>query len=149
MNDSNIEKSKSLFIIAAGIIIGIGRGCLNDANEENVIIIMGIINCIALGIVFLFLHFDVWKGCNKQIKNAGINTTIKDKCRNLLFLWYTICSVLFTIITVAYIIRGCTAKINDIISIIALAFSIASEGLSCLLQKLYYNAALKLAKKIK
>lgn len=133
MNDK-----KSIFIVCTGIIISVGRcliGVKNvgveimSINEEHILIFMAIINYVAFGVVILFLLNDLKKDCALRIDKAGLDTNKKTNCKKTMKFHSMIFMILYLGIGITYIILWKSSECNDIISILALSISIASNGL--------------------
>ena len=145
-----------MFIIITGIIIASSRLMLgyiesSTQKDEAVLIIMAVVNYIALAFVILFLNNDLISYCKEKINKAGIDTNEKKKRKGIIYILSAIYLFIYFILGMLYIVYLKTNDLNDAISIIALTFSIATNGLKDDLSPLYYkfisNLSLMLKKK--
>lgn len=146
-----MTKKNPIFIITTGFIIAIGRLSIsNIGNSKGVIlIVMAIVNYVALGFVLLFLCLDIDNYCCDKIDNAGIETKIKrarkGKRNFISSIVRILLLLLYLIIGYLYVDKFRSENINDIISIVALSISIASNGLVGELGNLYYKLVINLS----
>lgn len=137
-----------MFIIITGVIIAVGRVVLSnikDLPEAAVLVVMALVNYIALGFVILFLYNGIKKYCNDKIEKAGIETVIKKKRRYIIGGSSFILLCIYLIVGVLYMKVLKSGVLNDVISIIALAVSIASDGLTEDISPPFYGIVVKLS----
>ena len=147
------RQNNSMFIIITGVIIAASRlmlGCIKDSTQKDqaVLIVMAVVNYIALGVVLLFLYNELYKRCKNKITFAGLNTAIKKKCNNVMSVISMFLLVMYLLIGTLYMIVLKTSDLNDVISILALAISIATNGLIDDYSNEFYKMILKIAKHI-
>lgn len=135
-------KEHPMFVVFTGLIIALGRILIGSVGagkikEYIVLIIMAIINYVALGIVILVIHSGSQMFCKKKIRDSGIDTSEKKKKSRRLE--GISAGIILAYLIIGYIYLGYlrTADLNDAISIIALALSIATNDLIEPLGKIY------------
>lgn len=139
----------SVFIIFTGVLIAITRfilGKIDDIPDSVLLLIMALINYVAFGFVLLFLYRDIIQRCRISLQNAGIITAQKKKANIIVSFLSSILSLLYLCMGMLYIIYLKSSDLNDAISIIALAISIASSGLTEICSQLFYKLIIKLSK---
>ena len=143
-----INKSKPLFIVAVGLILALGRYLLDSislesVNEEFILLIMAIINYIAFSVVILFLGVGVSNKCQVDIKDTGVSTQMKNQRIKTLNTVLTIACIALMIIFIwvgfEYLRQWKSAAWNDMLAIVALAISIANDGLVEILGEIVCN----------
>ncbi len=123
-----MKNNNSGFIICSGILIALVRLLLSHSIDPNVILIfMAAVNYIAIFLVLFDIRQNVLQYCIDKIEKAGCNTNIKAKMRCVLKNFSMIFIIVYLLFGIMYIIFFKTTDLNDFISIIALAFSIASQ----------------------
>lgn len=150
MDASN--NKNSMFIVFTGLIIAVGRFLLGGIDviandDQHILIVMALVNYIALGFVLLLLYNDFCKKCKEKINSFGIETSVKKKCNNVFFIFSAVLLSVYLIFGILYMVILKTADLNDAISILALALSIATNGLVNDYADNYYKWVLKIAKK--
>lgn len=148
----NNKDQNSIFIIIVGIIICIGRFGLGQIsfqfiNNEFILVIMAIINYVALGFVLVFLIDDLKNDCQDRISNAGLTTDIKKKCVRILKMHKGIFLCIYFLFGIFYMLELKSSEWNDVLSIFALAVSIANNGVVNDFGKSFYIYILNLSKK--
>lgn len=140
------RKNNSMFIIVTGTIISSGRLMLGyiENNDEAILIVMALVNYIALAFVLLFINNDIANYCQEKINKAGIDTAQKKERKLVLYSLSTIYLCIYLIIGMLYIIYWKSNDLNDAISIIALALSIATNDLVISFSPLYYKCIINL-----
>lgn len=132
------NKSKPLFIVAVGLLLALGRYLLDSislesVNDEFILLIMAIINYIAFSVVILFLGIGVSNKCSVDINETGVSTQIKKQRIKILNIVLTIACISLMIIFIwvgfEYLMQWKSAAWNDMLAIVALAISIANDGL--------------------
>lgn len=151
MND--LKNRNSMFIVVTGFIISLSRflfGTIESSlnNDEYILIIMAVVNYVALGFVLLFLYNAFCQECKNKISSSGLDTTLKRKCNKLIFIISFILLILYLIVGILYMTIYKTSDLNDAISIIALAISIATNGLVDDYGHDYYKIVLRITKKM-
>lgn len=134
------------FVAITGIIIAFTRlvlGNINSISDDVILIIMALVNYVAFGFVLLFLHNDINNICLNNINNSGISTEEKTKAKSLIKIFSGIFLIAYFIIGILYTAFFKSNNWNDAISIVALAFSIASSGLANTYSSWYYNFLVK------
>ena len=150
----NSSNKNLMFIVVTGIIIAVSRFLLGKVKnilfikDQYVLIVMAVVNYIALGVVLLFLYNELYKRCKNKITFAGLNTAIKKKCNNVMSVISMFLLVMYLLIGTLYMIVLKTSDLNDVISILALAISIATNGLIDDYSNEFYKMILKIAKHI-
>ncbi len=150
----NSSNKNSMFIVVTGIIIAVSRFLLGKVKnilfikDQYVLIVMAVVNYIALGVVLLFLYNELYKRCKNKITSAGLNTAIKKKSNNVMSVISMFLLVVYLLIGTLYMIVLKTSDLNDVISILALAISIATNGLIDDYSNEFYKMILKIAKHI-
>lgn len=124
-----MHKENGTFIIIIGILVSLGRILLKDATEDNILIIMAIINYVAFGFVYLFLHVKLIDKCKKQINNSGIDTIKKTLRKAVLSIFSFLSLLIYMVFGILYISKYKSDFANDAISIFALSLSIATDNL--------------------
>ena len=142
-------KVPSIFIIGTGIIAAIARGCFELLNkgeqkDEAILIIMALINCIALGFVFLILFNDLMKICETKIQGAGLLSKEKAGTKLYLKIMFSIPLILYVICGGLYVCKWKSVCANDIMAVIALSVSIANDRLAEELAEPMYIIARKI-----
>lgn len=145
------QKHYSLLTIVIGIIVAIGRIELNSNNEEDITTIMAVVNIVAFGFVFIIFSCDVYNLVKDRILKSGKNTKDKKYLKIILEIVFLIFLGIFAYFGIKYVASYRCATYNDVISIIALALSIANDGFVkcvenptyqfiCLINKFFYKA---------
>ncbi len=137
-----------MFIVVIGFIIAIGRlilGSISNISDDAILLIMAIVNYIALGFVLLFLHNDIVTICYDNITKAGIDTAKKKRRKAITNVFSGIFLCIYFVGGILYLLFYKTSDMNDAISILALAISIATTGLSIKIGNLYYKLIIKLS----
>lgn len=148
----NSKKNRnSMFIVFTGIIISISRYILGTVktsknDDLHILIIMAVVNYVALGFVIIFLYNDFCKNCKGKISSCGLGTNFKRKCNRIVFVFSSVLLFIYLLFGILYITLFKTSDLNDVISIIALAISIASNGLVEDYSDGYYRLVIKVAK---
>lgn len=150
---NNSKNRNSMFIVVTGFIISLSRilfGKIEPSlnNDNYILIIMAVVNYIALGFVLLFLYNAFCQKCKNKISSSGLDTTLKKNCNKMIFVFSSILLTLYLIVGILYMTVYKTSDLNDAISIIALAISIATNGLVDDYSDSYYKIVLRIAKKI-
>lgn len=133
------HKEYGLFILFTGLIVALGRLLFPEENEKDILIFMALVNYIALGFVFLFLHISILCDCKEKINNSGIDTKKKKIKKILLDIFSFIYLLIYLIVGLYYILEFKTGARNDAISIIALVISIASSNLEIFFTNIHYK----------
>ncbi|MEY8265143.1 hypothetical protein AALA79_02000 [Lachnospiraceae bacterium 64-25] len=144
------KQNNSIFIIATGILIAISRLMLGNIEnslqkDQAVLIVMALVNYIALAFVLLFICKDLNDYCDEKINKAGISTDQKKNRKRTSLILSAIYLCVYLIVGMLYIIYFKSSDLNDAISIIALAFSIATNGLIDDFSPSYYKFIVKLS----
>ena len=144
------RQNNSMFIIITGVIIAASRlmlGCIKDSTQKDqaVLIVMAVVNYIALAFVLLFINNDVISYCKEKIDKAGLDTNIKKNRKKIINTLSTIYLCIYFIVGILYIVYLKSSDLNDAISIIALVFSIATNGLVNDFSPLYYKFIVNLS----
>ena len=137
-----------MFIVVVGFIIAIGRlilGSISNISDDVILLIMAIVNYIALGFVLLFLHNDIVTICYTKITEAGIDTAKKKKRRFITNTFSGIYLCIYCVVGILYLFLLKTSDMNDAISILALAISIATTELGIKIGNLHYKLIIKLS----
>lgn len=139
-----------MFIIITGILIAVGRlilGRIENSSQKDqaVLIVMALVNYIALAFVFMFMCKDLNDYCNEKIDKAGIDTDQKRYRKRIAFILSVIYLCIYLIMGLLYILFFKSGDLNDAISIIALALSIATNGLRDAFGPFYYKFIIKLS----
>ena len=132
----------SIFIIFTGLLIAIGRlslGTLVSETDISILLVMAIVNYVAFGFVLLFIGKDINRLCLEKINKAGLETSQKRNRRKIIIFLSIIYLILYFICGTSYILYLRSTSMNDAISIIALAVSIASDGITNSFSPVYYN----------
>lgn len=145
------KNRNSLFIVFTGIIIAVCRFILGSietkaGDDYHILIIMAVVNYVALGFVLLFLYNDFYTTCNCNISERGLDTALKKSCRSVMFMYSSILLISYLILGILYMQIFKSADLNDVISIVALALSIATNGLIDDYKDSYYKLVIKTAK---
>lgn len=148
------NQNSSMFIIFTGVIIAVGRLVLGNVESSfpkdiAVLVVMAVVNYIALAFVLLFINYDLINYCNEKIEKAGIDTKQKKNRKKILYLLSVIYLCIYLTIGMLYVIYLKSNDLNDAISIIALALSIASNGLKDNFSPIYYKFIVSLSSFIK
>ena len=116
------------FIICSGILIALVRLLLSHSIDPNVILIfMAAVNYIAIFLVLFDIRQNILQYCIDKIEKAGCSTHTKAKMQRALKNFSIIFIIAYLLLGIMYIVFFKTTDLNDFISIIALAFSIASQ----------------------
>lgn len=131
MNDKieNTQKFNTFFIVSIGLVIATGRIIFPESDQNTILILMAVVNVAALGIVLLFIFNGIYSKTFYKIESSGIYTTSKKRLRTMLFSFFSLLIFFYTLWGIFYVMKLKTAKWNDALSIVALAFSIATDGL--------------------
>lgn len=148
---NNFKNRNSMFIIFTGIIIALGRFLLGTIksplnSDDSILIIMAVVNYVALGFVLLFLYNEFCQRCKNKISTCGLGTEMKKKCNNIVFTFSTVLIIIYLLFGILYMMFFKTSGLNDVLSILALATSIATNGLVCDYGDDYYKLVLKISK---
>lgn len=151
---SSSKSSHSLFIVFTGIIISIGRVVIefipsNDNNTQGtdyILATMAMINFIAFGLVIYFLFKDLTNIVISRISQSGISTEEKRKRRKYINIPLFIFLFIYLIFGIIYITMLRSSLLNDVMSILALALSIASNGIIDEYGDTYYKLIIKVSK---
>ena len=151
---SSFKSSHSLFIVFTGIIISIGRVVIefipsNDNNTQGtdyILATMAMINFIAFGLVIYFLFKDLTNIVISRISQSGISTEEKRKRRKYINIPLFIFLFIYLIFGIIYITMLRSSLLNDVMSILALALSIASNGIIDEYGDTYYKLIIKVSK---
>ena len=146
---NNSLNKNSMFIVCTGIIISISRfllGRVTAIDTQHILIVMAVVNYVALGFVLLFLYNELNKRCKDKISFSGLDTSTKKKCNSVIFIFSAILLVLYLSFGIIYMICLKSNDLNDVISIIALSISIATNGLVDDYYNGYYRLVLSTAK---
>lgn len=155
------KQYNSTFIVCTGIILAIGRIALgyivdnssindtviNSPKEDAILIVMALVNYIAFGVVLFFLNKDFVKKFDERINKSGLNTNQKkdrNKAKSKLF---SLFFLIYFFLGVIYVLYLKSNDLNDAISILALAISIASNGLVEDYSTQYFNYIKKSSEK--
>lgn len=139
----------SLIMIIAGVIISVVRASLegnSEYSESVVLVFMAAVNALALCVVLACLFYGLKNKCEKQINSSGIATTRKKKCRHYIMIANSIFLILICVVAFMYVWKWKTTVGNDIMSIIALAISIANDRVIEDYNRAVYSFLLKIAK---
>ena len=147
------RSSHSLFIVFTGIIISIGRVIIESisSNSDNtqgtdyILVTMAMINFIAFGLVIYFLFRDLTNIVISRISQSGISTDEKRKRRKYINIPLFIFLSIYLIFGIIYITILRSSLLNDVMSILALAFSIASNGIADEYGEAYYKLIIKVS----
>lgn len=150
---NNSKNRNSMFIVFTGIIISLSRFLLGTIetsinDDKHILIIMAVVNYVALGFVLLFLYNGLCKECKDKISSCGLETAVKKKCHSIVFIFSAILLTTYLVLGVLYMTLFKTNDLNDVISIMALAISIATNGLVDDYAEGYYKLILKIVKSI-
>lgn len=144
------KQNNSPFIIVIGIIIAVGRfllGTIKRVPQNVILIVMALVNYIALSFVLLYLWNSIKDKCDCKINAAGIMTAEKEKAKLNMHIISEILLFICLIVGLIYINFFLSNTMNDVISIVALIISIASNDLEEIISARYYRILLKLVKK--
>lgn len=148
----NNKKSKnSMFIVFTGIIIAVCRFILGNietatSDDSHILIVMAVVNYIALGFVLLFLYNDFCNICKENVNMRGLDSTLKKRCNLIIFICSFILLFLYLLFGILYVLVFKSSDLNDVLSIIALAISIATNGLLEEYKNSYYRFIVKISK---
>lgn len=150
---SSSKSSHSLFIVFTGIIISIGRVVIefipskddNTQGADYILATMAMINFIALGLVIYFLFRDLTNIVISRISQSGISTDEKRKRRKYIKIPLFIFLFIYLIFGIIYITILRSSLLNDVMSILALALSIASNGIIDEYGDTYYKLIIKVS----
>ena len=160
MNSS--KNSNSLFIVFTGIIISVGRVVIEYIASPNdnsaqittststysgdyILATMAVINFVAFGLVIFFLFRDLTNIVISRISQAGISTDEKRKRRKYIKIPLFIFSFLYLVFGIIYITILRSSLLNDVMSILALTLSIASNGIVDEYGEVYYKLIIKVS----
>ena len=146
---NNSLNKNSMFIVSTGIIIAISRfllGHIISTDTQHILIVMAVVNYVALGFVLLFLYNELYRRCKDKISSSGLDTLTKKKCNSVVFTFSVTLLVLYLSFGIIYMICLKSNDLNDVISIIALSISIATNGLVDDYYNSYYRLVLNIAK---
>lgn len=148
---NNYNNKNSMFIVATGIILSIGRfllGMIDKASEDSkaILVVMALVNYIALGVVFLFLYNEFYKKCRNKIDSSGVTTSIKKKSKKVITIFSAILTIVYLLVGIIYVAWLKTSDLNDVISILALSVSIATNGLIDNYGDDFYKLVLRITK---
>lgn len=137
-------KKHPMFIVYTGIIIGFGRYLMRYINDKDIynyvnLIFMAIVNYVAIGLIFLFIHSNAQIKFETRIKNTGLATAEKKKRLLVFNILSTIVIGLYLLLGIIYVVKIKTSDLNDVISIIALSMSICTNDLSDLAYEKYWK----------
>lgn len=126
------------------VISGIGLRCLLNADEQSVLLVMGVINILALGLALFVLCGNINKRVTNWISQALILDEDKKTLlaqyapkRNWIFVIAGIIEGLILVIEIILYNKGVLAIGNDAVSIIAFGIAFFSENVeTCLVQKI-------------
>lgn len=146
------KNNNSMFIVISGIIISVSRIILGKientpAKDLAILVIMAVINCVAFGFVILLLLNDLNEYVNEKLTKSGMETTKKKRCKRLMYITSFIFLSLYLIFGILYLLYFKSSNLNDAFSILALAISIATNGLVNGFKLTYYNIIIKLSSK--
>lgn len=146
------KNNNSIFIVISGIIISVSRIILGKienapAKDLAILIIMAVINCVAFGFVILLLFNDLNEYVNEKLTKSGMETSKKKRCKILMYIISFIFLSLYLIFGILYLLYFKSNNLNDAFSILALAISIATNGLVNGFKLTYYNIIIKLSSK--
>ena len=147
-----IHKNKnSMFIVITGILLAVGRYTIDKVledtvNQQYILIIMAILNIVALGFVLLILCNGLSRDCCDRIEKAGLFTNQKRRCKRILRISSFILLFVYLVYGIIYIKKLRSAAMNDVFSILALAISIANDGIIEDYGSLFYKVVLKTSK---
>lgn len=130
--DGKEKVINSVFILAVGCLIGLGRiilGYIAKDNEQAITFVMAIVNYVALGFVLLFLYNGFTNDFNGRIEKAGLNSAVKKRRKGMKHIIDLILVGVYFVGGMLYIGKLYNADGNDVLSIIALAISIGNDGL--------------------
>lgn len=130
--DGKEKVNNSVFILSVGCLIGLGRGILGyiaKDNEQIITFVMAIVNYVALGFVLLFLYNGFSNDFNGRLAKAGLSSAVKKRRKGVKRFIGMILVVVYSVSGMLYIAIFYNADGNDVLSIIALAISIANDGL--------------------
>lgn len=127
-NESKYQGHNSLLTIVVGIIVAIGRIKLEEKNTDDLIIIMSVVNTVAFGFVIVLILNDIYNSVKLRITNSGVSTATKKINKRILEILFLSFFAFFAYLGIYYVTTFKSAKYNDAMSIIALAFSIATDG---------------------
>ena len=133
------QQHNSLLTLTIGIMVAVGRAYLSDNTPDDLTTIMSIVNIVAFGFVITLMLNDIYNAVNIRISDSGKSTKSKQKLKFLLEVFFLCTFTLFSIIGINYIINHRNTTSNDIISIIALSFSIANDGFVQLVENPLYK----------
>lgn len=143
------EKGSSRFVVIVGIIIAFGRillGGIDELPEMAMLIIMALVNYIALSFVLLYLCIDISNVCQKKTEKSGLATQEKNRILAINKVVSGILLLTCLVLGICYVLFFISGTMNDAISILALAVSIASNELAEFLGSRYYKVLVKIAK---
>lgn len=141
-------KKHPMFIVYTGIIIGIGRYLMRYISNQDIydyvnLIFMAIVNYVAIGLIFLFIHSNAQIKFENRINKVGISTSEKKKRLSTFNTLSVTVIGLYLFLGVIYVIKFKTSDLNDVISIIALSMSICTNDLSDLAYEKYWKICSK------
>lgn len=141
-------KKHPMFIVYTGIIIGIGRYLMRYINDKNIydyvnLIFMAIVNYVAIGLIFLFIHSNAQIKFENRINKSGMATLEKKKRLSTFNTLSTVVIGLYLLLGIIYVVKFKTPDLNDVISIIALSMSICTTDLSDLAYEKYWKICSK------
>ena len=136
-------KKRPMFIVITGIIIAVARYLfryIDDSSKElAILIIMASVNFVALAIVLFFIDSEAQNICKNKINNSGIDTKNKKQRLRKLNVISIVLMILYLTSGIFYMVKFKTTDWNDVISIIALSLSIATNDTAVLLGKAYWK----------
>lgn len=131
----------NIFLFSIGVLFSGFRLLIESQKNFDTVLVMAVINVVALNYVYLLIAQSIVSNISTYLENSShcpqTQQKLQKKARNIIQI---VCWILFIALSLFYVFVLRTAARNDVMSIMALIFSIMSEPLSQhIADKLYHS----------